>query len=195
MPLVSIGLDIQQRWTLPCSASVCGSLYGSTNQFWAHPIYCFRWHSVTRAEHLQFRHIRCTLNRCAHGIFVVLDNKDDGEFPKHRHVERFVQYPLPSGTVSKEAHGDVVFVAVFVCEGNACSESNLSSYNAMSSEKIPLFIEHVHGTTFSLARSGFPSVELSHHKFRICPKRQWVRMIAIRGDHAITWTNRFRDSS
>ena len=88
--------------------------------------------------------------------------KITGKLPGHGHVEGLVQHALARRTVPHEAHGHVVFFAVFVREGDAGTEADLAPDNAVSAEEVALFVKHVHRTALALARSRLLAKHLGH---------------------------------
>src|ERR1700682_2734581 len=75
------------------------------------------------------------LDRSAHGVFVVLDDVDDGELPKLRHVEALIDLALVRSTVAEISQAHAPVLAVAVGEGDAGLERALRANDAVPAVK------------------------------------------------------------
>ena len=163
---VAIRADFQEGGSITGTGAGHGSFHGFVDGPNAHAVHGFGRHSVGKANFMQFHHIGGALNGRAHGVPVILNHKDDREVPKHGHVKGFVQGALSDGPVPHKTNIDIGIAQVFVCKGQASSQGDLTSYNAVAPVKAVLLAKKVHGAAFALGATGGLPVQFGHHRSR-----------------------------
>jgi len=128
---------------------------------------------------------RGTLYRGAHRVLVVLDDEDDRQLPKLRHVERLVDLALVRGTVAEIRETDPAVVPILVCEGKPCAERHRCADNAVAAVEAFVGRKHVHGTALAFGAAVAAPRQLRHDGFRFHTARQRVAVVAVCGDDLI----------
>src|SRR5712691_13703 len=131
-----------------------------------------------------------TLDRGAHGVFVVLDHVDDGQLPKLRHVEALVDLALIGGAVAEISAAHAPVLSVAVGEGDAGSDRALRADDAVAAVEVLLDREHVHRAALALGIAAAAAGELGHHALRVHAAGEHVAVVAVAGDDLIPLLDR-----
>lgn len=118
----------------------------------------------------------------SHGVAVVFDDVDDGEFEEGGDVEGFVECALVDGTIAEVAEGAAFEAFVFeaVCEAEA--EGGLAGDDAVAAPVVFVGGEEVHGAAFSFGAAGGFAEEFGHAFVHVHADGEGVGVAAVGGD-------------
>src|SRR3546814_10787801 len=126
------------------------------------------------------------IDRSAHRILVVLDHEDVRQLPQLGDVEAFIDLALVRGAVAEIGHGDPAVAAIFVREGEAGAERDLSTDDAVAAIEFMLDAEHVHRAALALRDARLTPGQLGHDDLGVDAVSEHMPVVAIAGDHAVT---------
>src|SRR5690606_4650079 len=109
------------------------------NGYYFHPIHRRTRHIESKSHVVNILHVGCTLNRSTHCVTVVLTNKNNGQFPKHRHIQGFVESALSNRSVSHITNIHVIGSQIFFRKCDTSTQRDLSPYDTVSAHKLMLF--------------------------------------------------------
>src|SRR3546814_25916 len=89
-------------------------------------------------------------------------HENNGQFPKHRHIEGFVECTLPYGAVPHVAHVHIVDTIILFRKRNTCAKCNMTAYDTVPTHEFMFFAEKVHGAAFALGASSSLAKKLGH---------------------------------
>src|SRR5579863_2731114 len=93
---------------------------------------------------------RRTLHRGTHTVLVVLDHIDDGQLHQRSEVEAFKHLALVGRPFAKIGDRNSVIAAIHVAECDPGPQAYLRTDDAMPTEEILFFAEHVHGAALAM---------------------------------------------
>lgn len=189
MPSVAVGLHFQESGASLFPGSVHCPLHGHMHVLAAHAIYRLARHAIGIRHGIKIRHFRSPGQGSAHGIVIILADKDYRQLPQNRHVECLVKNSLAGGAIPEKADGYPIILMVLVGKGNARPNSDLTPNDAVSAEE-PLFLgKEVHAASLPSAAPRLLTVEFRHTGIGIHSLGQGQPMITIGCHHVVIITD------
>jgi len=93
---------------------------------------------------VEFGVVTGALLRSSHTIRVVLTQVDDRKLPKTGHVRSLKELTLVRGTITVHSDGEVLLVAILLCEGKSSADGHLSTNNTVATVVVALSVVVVH---------------------------------------------------
>ena len=124
------------------------------------------------------------LLRCAHGVLIVFNHKNDWKIPKGRHVKGFIDLALIGRAIAKIGKSHPSIAEIFIGKCEARTDGHLRSNDAMPPVEMLLFREHMHRAAFAFGVPAAAPGELGHNAVGFHTTGQHMAVIAV-GGHAL----------
>ena len=105
---------------------------------------------------------RVALQRGAHAVEVVLDQKENRQAPERGEIHRLAEVAGVRGTVTEHADRDAVFLPVLRGEGQPGGERQVAADDSVAAHEAALGVEDVHRTTPAATGACFLAEQLGH---------------------------------
>ena len=128
---------------------------------------------------------RGTLEARAHRVFVVLDDVDDREIEKGRHVQRLVEAALVHRAIAEEAERSTLEPLVFNAIGEAETERRLAADDAVSAPVVLVRRKEMHRAALALRAPGCLPIKLGHAFIHAHSHGQRMRVAPVGGDDVV----------
>src|SRR5690606_37364337 len=125
MPFITVGTHFEKRGPVATPCALYGFVHRVVYRYHIHAIYRCTGHIETEAHLINVNHVGCAAYRRTHGVAVVFTHENNRKLPQHRHVEGFVERPLPYGTITHIAHIHVVYAVILLRKRNTSAECDL----------------------------------------------------------------------
>ena len=125
------------------------------------------------------------LDRRAHGVEVVLADKEDGELPQRREIEGFVEEPLCGGAVAEEAGGEPLPAAHLVGKRQPDGQRYAPRDDGIAAVKARRRVEDMHRAAPASAAPFALAVHLRHQGAGRYAARQRMAVLPVGRDHGV----------
>ncbi|EEQ38862.1 hypothetical protein CLUG_02988 [Clavispora lusitaniae ATCC 42720] len=182
---VSVGLVLQNQWTVTARTPVLGELGGSVAGQDVHTVNLQTWNVLTSLVVLG--HGRGSGSRSTHTVLVVLTSKDTWQVPQLSHVVRFENLTLVGSTVTVQGESGTLVVSVLVGKGQTSAQWNSSTDNTVTT--VEAWSKHVHGTTLTVRNTRSLTHQLTQDTLDRGTSHVGETVTSVGSDDSVGWGN------